>query len=70
MTTLLTPETTTVDELAERCDRCGAAAKLEVKLAGGGALTFCGHHANRHHEDIVRIAERVILEDGFAWAGK
>jgi hypothetical protein len=70
MTTVLTPETTTVDELAERCDRCGAAAKLEVKLASGGALTFCGHHANRHHEDIVRIAELVILEDGFAWAGK
>jgi hypothetical protein len=70
MTTLLTPEITTVDELAERCDRCSAAAKLEVKLASGGQLTFCGHHANRHQEDIVRIAERIVLEEGFAWAGK
>jgi len=37
MTTLLTPEITTVDELTERCDRCSAAAKLEVKLASGPA---------------------------------
>lgn len=70
MTTLLTPEITTVGELTERCDRCSAAAKLEVKLAGGGELTFCGHHANRHHEDIVRVAERIVLEEGFDWAGK
>jgi hypothetical protein len=70
MTTLLTPEITTVDELTERCDRCGAAAKLEVKLASGGELAFCGHHANRLQEDIARIAERIVLEEGFAWAGK
>jgi hypothetical protein len=70
MTTLLTPEITTVGELTERCDRCSAAAKLEVKLAGGGVLTFCGHHANRHHEDIVRVAERIVLEEGFDWARK
>jgi hypothetical protein len=70
MTTLLTPEITTVDELTERCDRCSAAAKLEVKLASGGELAFCGHHANRLHEDIVKIAERVILEAGFVWSGK
>jgi hypothetical protein len=68
MTTLLTPEITTAGELLERCDRCGAAAKLEVKLANGGELTFCGHHANRHRDDIVRIAERVVLEEGFAWS--
>ena len=70
MTTLLTPEISEVGEMTERCDRCGAAAKLEVKLASGGELTFCGHHANRNHEDIVRIAERIVLEEGFDWAGK
>lgn len=69
MTTVLSPEIITVDSLTERCDRCSAAAKLTVTLASGGDLAFCGHHANRHHEDITRVAERVTLEDGFAWAG-
>jgi len=70
MTTTLTPEITTVGELTERCDRCGAAARMEITLAGGGELAFCGHHANRHSEDIVRVAERIVLEEGFEWAGK
>jgi hypothetical protein len=70
MTILLSPEITTVASLNERCDRCSAAAKLEVTLASGGDLAFCGHHANRLHEDILRVAERVVLEDGFEWAGK
>lgn len=69
MTTLLTPEVTTVGELTERCDRCSAAAKLEVTLASGGQLAFCGHHANRHHEDILGVAGSVVLEEGFEWAG-
>jgi hypothetical protein len=64
MTSLLSPEITTADSLTERCDRCSAAAKLVV------SLTSCGHHANRHREDIVRVAERVTLEEGFDWADK
>ncbi len=70
MTTALSPEITTVASMTERCDRCSAAAKLEVTLASGGDLAFCGHHANRHHEDITRVAQRITLEDGFEWAGK
>ncbi len=35
-----TPTMTTAD----RCDRCGAQAKVRVVLAAG-ELTFCGHHA-------------------------
>jgi hypothetical protein len=70
MTTLLSPEITTVAALTEHCDRCGAAAKLEVTLASGGELAFCGHHANRLHADITGVAERIVLEDGFEWAGK
>lgn len=70
MTALLSPEITTVASLTERCDRCSAAAKLVVFLASGGELAFCGHHANRHHEEIVRVGRRVSLEDGFEWAGK
>jgi hypothetical protein len=69
MTSLLSPEITT-DSVSERCDRCAAAAKLVVTLASGGELAFCGHHSNRLHEDIVRVAERIVLEDGFEWAGK
>jgi hypothetical protein len=70
MTTLLSPEIDTVGELTERCDRCGAAAKLEVDLASGGDLAFCGHHANRYEAEIVRIATKIRIEEGFVWAGK
>ena len=70
MTSLLSPEIATADSLPDRCDRCSAAAKLVVSLTNGGELAFCGHHANRHREDIARVAERIVLEDGFEWAGK
>jgi len=42
-------------EAAERCDRCGARAKVRAVLASGGELLFCGHHA-RAHEDRLRQA--------------
>lgn len=32
----------------DRCDRCGAAAKLLVKTKKGGELLFCAHHGNEH----------------------
>ncbi|MEU4559958.1 hypothetical protein AB0F72_16370 [Actinoplanes sp. NPDC023936] len=70
MTTLLSPEIDTVGELTDRCDRCGAAAKLEVELASGGDLAFCGHHANRYDSDIRRIGRKIRIEEGFGWAGK
>ena len=70
MTALLSPEIDTVGELTERCDRCGAAAKLEVVLTNGGELAFCGHHANRHHAGLVRLSSKVRIEDGFSWAAK
>jgi hypothetical protein len=70
MTSLLSPEITTVDTLTDRCDRCSAAARLVVSLTSGGELAFCGHHANRLREEIIRVAERVVLEDGFDWTGK
>jgi hypothetical protein len=70
MTSLLSPEIVTAATLADRCDRCSAAAKLEVTLTSGGDLAFCGHHANRLHGDILRVGRRIVLEDGFEWAGK
>lgn len=70
MTMLLsTPEIATAASLTERCDSCGAAAKLEVTLSKGGSLAFCGHHANKYAADLVGMAQRALLEEGFAWAG-
>jgi hypothetical protein len=63
------PRFETVSELPGRCDRCDAAAKLELTLPGGGGLLFCGHHANRHAADILRQAVRVAVVDGFDWRG-
>jgi hypothetical protein len=57
------------DGSTERCDRCGAAAKLGLVLATGGELAFCGHHANGYAETILASAESVFLEPGFAWRG-
>ena len=69
MAALLSPEIVTVASLADRCDSCNAAARLEVTLATGGSLAFCGHHANRYVGDIVRVAAKVELENGFGWMG-
>ena len=70
MTTVMSPEIVVVDSLAERCDRCGAAAKLELALAGGGGLAFCGHHANKYADRLAPVAVKATLETGFEWAGQ
>ena len=70
MTALLSPEIVTVESMSDRCDSCSAAARLEVVLASGGSLAFCGHHANKYAGDIVRVASKVELEKGFEWAGR
>jgi hypothetical protein len=61
------PATHVAPELTERCDRCGAAAKLSVSLTGGGELAFCGHHGNLYADMILASADRVVLETGFPW---
>jgi hypothetical protein len=64
------PSVLVTDSMPERCDRCGAAAKIHVILrSGAGTLTLCGHHANRHAEPIARAAVQVTLETGFHWLG-
>ncbi|WP_306212961.1 DUF7455 domain-containing protein [Actinoplanes sp. RD1] len=70
MTSLLSPEIVTADSLTERCDSCGAAAKLELTLASGGSLAFCGHHANKHAAPLASVATKVTVEEGFEWAGQ
>ncbi|MGH3818848.1 MAG: DUF7455 domain-containing protein, partial [Pseudonocardiaceae bacterium] len=42
--TLTRPELTASD----RCDRCGAAARVRAVLPSGGELLFCNHHAREH----------------------
>jgi hypothetical protein len=71
MTPTITPPPETVAPPAanERCDRCTAAAKLRITIAGGGELVFCGHHANRYAEDLVKIAIQVGVDPDFAWRG-
>ena len=71
MTPTLTPPPATVVPPAtdERCDRCNAAAKLRLTLAGGGELVFCGHHANRYAEDLVKIAVQYAADPDFSWRG-
>jgi hypothetical protein len=72
MTPTLTPPAGSLAGPAadERCDRCNAAGKLRLTLAGGGELVFCGHHANRYAEDLVKIAVQFSSEDPeFVWRG-
>ena len=56
--TLVRRELTTAD----RCDRCGAAAKVRAVLPSGGELLFCGHHARAHEAKLRELA--VELQSG------
>jgi hypothetical protein len=71
MTPTLTPPAGNLAGTAadERCDRCNAAGKLRLTLAGGGELVFCGHHANRYAEDLVKIAVQYAADPEFSWRG-
>ncbi len=70
MNALLNPtQVEVINSITDRCDSCGAAAKLGVRLNGGGELSFCGHHANRLAGEIAKTANSVLVEAGFAWTG-
>jgi hypothetical protein len=45
---------------ADRCDRCGAAARVRAKLPSGAELLFCQHHANEHEAKLIEFA--AVLE--------
>ncbi|MBD8505372.1 hypothetical protein HT102_02570 [Hoyosella sp. G463] len=40
------PATTVRLTATDRCDRCGARARVLATLPSGGELLFCQHHAN------------------------
>jgi len=68
MESTFTPVLEVVPALADRCDGCGAAAKLRMTLAAG-TLSFCGHHANASADQIVRTAVRIAVLEEFIWTG-
>ncbi|MBP2473546.1 hypothetical protein JOF53_002418 [Crossiella equi] len=53
--TLTRPELTAAD----RCDRCGAAARVRAVLQSGGELLFCGHHAREHETKLKELAASI-----------
>jgi hypothetical protein len=63
------PEATAPPAAEERCDRCNAAGKLRVVLAGGGQLVFCGHHANEFAPELLKIAVDFAVAPDFSWRG-
>jgi hypothetical protein len=66
--TTCTPLVEAVTDLSERCDRCGAAARLVASLPDG-ELSFCGHHANEYATGIVQVAVRIRALVDFSWIG-
>ncbi|HXV93605.1 MAG TPA: hypothetical protein VD813_09935 [Pseudonocardia sp.] len=62
--TTATPSTTTLTGCGpgDRCDRCGAAAQVVARLATGGELLFCRHHA-RAHAPRLRESGAALIPD-------
>jgi hypothetical protein len=62
VTPTLTPTASAPPSSADRCDRCGAQAKVRVILAGGD-LVFCGHHARAYDAKLRTVALEVVPSD-------
>ena len=60
MTTTVTTRELT---LADRCDSCGAAAKV-VATFTTGELLFCGHHARIAGPDLILKASNLFDPEG------
>lgn len=62
MTGTVTPSAPTTSlSAADRCDRCGAQARVRVVLVSGDLL-FCAHHA-KAYEDKLRPAARDWVDE-------
>lgn len=46
----------------DRCDACNAQAYVLVILPEDMALTFCGHHWNKHSSRLVELAVDIVDE--------
>jgi hypothetical protein len=53
--TVTPPAPATSLTAADRCDRCGAQARVRVVLATGDLL-FCAHHARAYEDKLRRTA--------------
>jgi hypothetical protein len=62
MTPTLVPTKSVPPSGADRCDRCGAQARVRVILSGGD-LVFCGHHARAYDATIRTVAREVVSSD-------
>jgi hypothetical protein len=49
--------------LNDRCDACGAAAKVVATLLNG-ELLFCGHHARSYGKHLIATSLRVYDPEG------
>ncbi|MFZ2178493.1 MAG: hypothetical protein WAW17_31600 [Rhodococcus sp. (in: high G+C Gram-positive bacteria)] len=47
---------------ADRCDRCGAGARVRAVLPTGGELLFCGHHATEHADRLREMNATIESE--------
>jgi hypothetical protein len=43
-------------DLLDRCDRCGAEARVRALFSSGADLLFCGHHARRFENTLFEQA--------------
>ncbi|KQU34926.1 hypothetical protein HQ325_20470 [Rhodococcus sp. BP-349] len=59
MPELLTDTTLTA---ADRCDRCGAGARVRAVLPTGGELLFCRHHANEHEARLLEMNATIVAD--------
>jgi hypothetical protein len=55
MTATATPSAPVSLTASDRCDRCGAQARVRVTLPAGDLL-FCAHHAKEHESRLRAIA--------------
>ncbi|MCW4353300.1 hypothetical protein ONR57_08325 [Hoyosella sp. YIM 151337] len=58
----MTATATTVRLTAiDRCDRCGARARVLATLPSGGELLFCQHHANEYTAKLTELEANVAV---------
>jgi len=50
--------------LQDRCDSCGAAAKVAASFVNG-ELLFCGHHAREMGPKLIKSAVEVFDPENF-----
>ena len=46
---------------ADRCDRCGAQAYVQVELFAGAELLFCAHHGRQYEDKLREVA--IVIHD-------